>query len=276
MKLASAVLALLASTTQAATTQQAEVDIVLPRNTTYKPAEVFPIVLAIQNLTALQALDPRLIAFWDIMPFSNGLIPGGITYDSGIFTLPNTTITADNNHNNTTFLVATTNTSTWLSRKYRDERFALQWYVRLPGLETCGGDNVVYGEVMFNVESVWGGDSSSSWHGEIHDVLGDVPACPALGGVVQVGPGRKNATCTGTAVELLAPAATVTGRTCAVTVGPAVVSSFASAASSLAAESWASLHPAKTATSTSSAGVGPPRAVQTALAAACVLGGLVL
>jgi len=64
-----AALATLVRAQQAITTpQHIEVDIVFPRNETYKPADVFPIVLAVQNITTLRAMG-QVTGSWDIMRF---------------------------------------------------------------------------------------------------------------------------------------------------------------------------------------------------------------
>jgi hypothetical protein len=53
------------------TVQHREVDIVFPRNETYKAADAFPIVFAVQNLTALTSLGKYRLA-WGITSFTDG------------------------------------------------------------------------------------------------------------------------------------------------------------------------------------------------------------
>lgn len=51
--------------------QHFEIDNVFPRKETYKPSEVFPIVFAIQNMTAMSSIG-QFTLFWGIMPFREG------------------------------------------------------------------------------------------------------------------------------------------------------------------------------------------------------------
>ncbi len=106
--------------------QSFEVDIVFPRNNTYKQTEIIPIVLAVQNLTTWTVGNSSVSWHWDIMSWSGGSSPGGIIYDSEDFQIPNDASTA-----NPTFLIAVTNFTQWYSgrnSKRTDEKYMLQWY----------------------------------------------------------------------------------------------------------------------------------------------------
>lgn len=67
--------------------QNVEIDVIFPRNLTYRASDNFPIVLAIQNFAALDSYHDFVIG-WHFMPYKQGLIPGGIWFDSGYFTIP--------------------------------------------------------------------------------------------------------------------------------------------------------------------------------------------
>jgi hypothetical protein len=56
-----------------------EVDLVFPRNDTYAPSAIFPIVLAVHNAHAAVALDPQIRWYIDrvIPPRNTTMSPGG-------------------------------------------------------------------------------------------------------------------------------------------------------------------------------------------------------
>ncbi|KAK4151007.1 hypothetical protein C8A00DRAFT_36353 [Chaetomidium leptoderma] len=218
------------------TIQNFEVDVVFPRNESYAPKDVFPIVLAIQNISILRAIGD-FEAYWDIMPFSEGYIPGRITYDGGSFQIPNDTAT-----DGPTFLVTTTNGTN-----------------RVP-VAHCRG-------IIHNGFSA--SPQEDPFGNTILESL-DIPECPALGAVVEIRPNATMPECP--RVELLEGRE---GNPCAVKVDQAVTSSISSRATSMAS---ATLTTSTTSSpsSSSTAGVGPARTVQTALAAACIIGSLAL
>ncbi|KAI1340137.1 hypothetical protein F5Y15DRAFT_415556 [Xylariaceae sp. FL0016] len=63
-------------------TPQFEIDMIYPRNETYNVTDTLPIVLAIQNISAVEALGEYEVYFY-IMPYGHGVTPGGISFDGG-------------------------------------------------------------------------------------------------------------------------------------------------------------------------------------------------
>lgn len=241
-----------------------EVDVIFPRNETYKPSDTFPIALAIQNMTAVRSLGNFSFA-WDVMPYSEGRIPSGLYYDDGQFALP-----GPGDDNDTFIFVANSNVSAWIDRKHDlGDRFALQWHLVWLDLEERCGHRHVFGHILFGVEAPWEskpgvGDGPDVANGVAPDVM-DVPECPMLGSVVEIRPNATEPSCPSVVDE-------DTGREgtpCAVKVDKAVKSSIASQAASLATPPPTPT-PTPTPTKNAARGVSPP--VQTALAAACVLG----
>ncbi|KAK4148978.1 hypothetical protein C8A00DRAFT_38430 [Chaetomidium leptoderma] len=289
---ASAGLATQAAAAEVVTTpRQFEVDIVFPHNETYKPADTMPIVLAIQNASVAGSLGSFSV-FWHITQLQFNSTSSS-TVDYGDFqVLSNETTSADT----PLFLVTFTNVTDWIqygrpippATKYTpavDDRYILQWSIVWTSLfGTCTKfESLVAaklpadGALTFNIQTVWG-EGGTGWQGEIHDVEEAIPVCPEFGGLVQIGP-PPNATkpaCPG--FEILDSRQ---GSPCAVKIDQAAASSISSRVSSSVSSSMSKHHPTPTTTdavesSTSNAGVGPARTVQTALAAACVLYGLAL
>lgn len=253
-----------------------EIDNVFPRNETYKPTDVFPIVFAIQNMTAMASIG-QFTLLWSIMPFGEGHRPGGISYENRQMELSGSHILPPNNtapSDGTTYLVDYTNVTEWITHPRDDDyRFMLQWYLSYHDVpEACGyagtspaagtpGD----GSVMFNVQRTWG--EKGHWKGAIHDDARVTTECPELGTVLEITPNATSPQCPVVHKRLERE-----GNPCGARPDEVAVSSIMSHVSSLAAPTpttdwWLS---------TSSAGVGPARTVQTALAAACLLGGLAL
>ncbi|KAK3301072.1 uncharacterized protein B0H64DRAFT_471050 [Chaetomium fimeti] len=235
-------------------TEVLEIDIVHPRNATYIAAEVFPIAFRMQNFIWLSDADlDGLSIFWGIMPYGNdGHTPGGIHYDSG-------TIRAAND---SSILVATTNVTEWIGRSQRNDRYMLQWSL---SHDSCGKKRrLTRGNLMFDIATEQ--EAITYEPGELHMVM-DVPACPEFAVAIEYGIDATESQCLfGKVVE------NTEGNPCLRELNRNVYSSILSHASSLAAPTSTT-----SATSTSSsAGVGPARTVQTALAAACLLGGLAL
>jgi hypothetical protein len=288
---ASAGLATLAAAAEVVTTpRQFEVDIVFPHNETYKPADTMPIVLAIQNPSVAVSVG-SFDVFWQINELKGGSTLSS-TVDFGNFPVfSNQTTSADT----TLFLVAFTNITDWFrpippATQYIpavDDRFLLHWSIVWTSLfQTCTKfESLVAahvpadGALTFNIQAVSGEEEGGTgWQGEIHDVQEAIPECPEFGALVQIGP-PPNATkpaCPG--FEILESRE---GSPCSVKVDQAAASSISSRVSSSVSSSMSKYHPTPTTTATvesttSEAGVGPARAVQTALAAACVLCGLAL
>ena len=261
-------LAAAASSQQAAPpnipTQSFEVDVVFPRNSTYKQTEIIPIVLAVQNLTTWTIGNSSVAWHWDIMSWPGGSAPGGIIYDSGEFQIPNDASTA-----NPTFLIATTNSTQWhqhYGAKKKDEKYMLQWHATwseadnlchyagwVPSLEA----------VMFDVQTKDEAANSAA----IAVDISQGPKCPQFGQIAQI-----SYDATATSCQLGPQTGSPQGNPCAVKVEGAIASSISSRVAGLAAPSTS---PTAVPTSTSG-GMGAARAVPTALAAAaCILGGLV-
>lgn len=55
----------------------------LPRNETYREAEVFPIAFAVQNMTTIRELNETLQPLWGIHPLNDGWSPAGLYSDEG-------------------------------------------------------------------------------------------------------------------------------------------------------------------------------------------------
>ncbi|KAL2127116.1 hypothetical protein VTI74DRAFT_11307 [Chaetomium olivicolor] len=240
-----------------------EIDIVSPLNESYKDAEVLPIVVAVQNLTALRALSNFSI-LWNIMGFRDGSIPVGWAHVMGWFKIPQPSPADDG----TILLVDYTNTTEWIrSKDDPDWRFALQWYVQSPEHEKrCGRGSVNAHSTrqMFNVVP----DFERKFYG-FEGALRDpvvTTECPDFGGVIEVRPNATNPDCS--VVDLIKDRQ---GKPCDVKLDQAAVTSIASRVSSMAAPTPTT---STETTSTSTGGAGPARVIQTALAAACLLGGL--
>jgi hypothetical protein len=262
------------------TPRQFEVDIVFPHNETYKPADIMPIVLAIQNPSAATSIGSFQV-FWNIIHLPGGKLnltfPPQVDYGNIEVLSEDATTSADT----PLFLVDFTNVTKWMAYDAPtvDDRYLLQWSIVWRSLfPTCTKfESLVSsrlpaeGALIFNIQT-------DDWQGEIHDVQEGIPECPEFGALVQVGP-PPNATkpaCPG--FEILESRE---GSPCAVKVDEVAASGISSRVSSSVASSVSRYRPTPTTTvaiesSTSEAGVGPARVVQTALAAACVLCGLAL
>lgn len=116
---------------------------------------------------------------------------------------------------------------------------------------------------MFNVQMTWG--ENGRWKGPVNDVV-VTSKCPALGTVLEITPNATTPQC-----PVVNKRLDLEGDPCAAQPDEAAVASIMSHASSLAAPT-----PTTTLSSTSSAGAGPARTVQTALAAACLFCGLAM
>lgn len=116
--------------------------------------------------------------FWDVMPYGEGVRPGGIYYDKGTLRVSNDTDLESN------YLIATTNVTEWIRRSSRDDRFMPQWSF---SFDSCGDDVLTREHLMFNIATE---EVITYEPGEIHRVM-DVPGCPELGAIIQL---RDNAT----------------------------------------------------------------------------------
>lgn len=206
-----------------------EIDVIFPRNETYRPAGVFPISLAVQRYTSLRAAGNFSLS-WHIMPYSYGRIPGGITWDEGDF---ETNISPDDN--DTVIFVANTNVTEWIHQKDHDDRFRLQWHLEWDFRNECDSKgSYVFGGIMFSIETEWEAKKSPGGEGigKRPDVL-DVPECPVLGSVVLL----QNTTDICSWVVDMGNN-TADGTPCAVTVDEVLASSISSQAASSATSAF--------------------------------------
>ncbi|OAQ59655.1 hypothetical protein VFPPC_03864 [Pochonia chlamydosporia 170] len=256
-----------------------EIDVIFPRNETYKPADNFPIALVVQNITGLGSIGNYFI-HWAIMPYIEGRIPDiGLRWNAD-FALPR-----DNTGSKPVILVDTLNVTEWIHTKARGERYMLHWSITWDNRALsvrCGGNGYVLGGIMFGLEAKWEKDYNATvgWidggKGIEPDIL-QVPEYPALGQPINITPSTTATSC---------PTLTYTGPRreeevgrqgdpCAVKVDKSVASSISSHAASLAT---ARLPPTRTLLdSTANNGAWlAVRPVQTALAAACFVAGLLL
>lgn len=180
---------------------------------------------------------------------------GGIYYDSGTVRVSNDT------NSESSYLIATANATKWIGRSNRDDRYMLQWYL---SFDSCGDKDLAGGGLMFNIAVK--AEAITYEPGEVHRVM-DIPPCPEFAALI----GIRNET-TESQYPLGEVDQDTKGNPCYAEGSRDTYSSILSQASSLAAPTSTTT----SATSTSSAGVGPARTVQTALAAACLLGGLAL
>ena len=136
------------------TTQLMEVDIVFPRNETYRRTEIIPIVLAVQNMPTRKVNNTTMTWGWESVPYSYGTTPWDYPYDVGVFeVLPNDSPATD-----PTFLIAVTNVTQWEynARKAKawGEKNMLSWGVLwYRDYRFCSaGEQGKRGAVMFDVE----------------------------------------------------------------------------------------------------------------------------
>lgn len=167
-----------------------EVDVIFPRNETYLPAEIFPVALAIQNLTAVRTLGEYKVQ-WNIMPYSDGVTPGGIGYDGGELEL------LEDGGDGASIFVANTNVTGWIGEKDRGARFAMQWHVGWRDIpDDCGYDDTsVSGQLMFGVTAERDAkDRTQDANGTEPDVK-KAPECPAPVSVASIWPRADDTEC---------------------------------------------------------------------------------
>ena len=257
------------------TTQIIEVDVVFPRNETYKLTEIIPIVLAVQSLPPWKINNTTMTWGWEIVPYSNGVVTWDWPYDTGVFEiLPNDSPATD-----PTFLIAVTNVTKWYDSRRRakewGEKNMLSWGVlwHIDYSRFCSAGNLgLRKAVMFDVERSDNNEWSARYN-YTNGIPADIPLapeCPQLDQVAQVTP-----TPTATRCPLSLPTPAVQGNPCAVTIDTAVASSLSSRLASLSSRQYATSTTKAVPTSTSKGGAGVGRTLPTALAAAGVLYGLV-
>lgn len=263
-----------------------EVDIIFPRNETYKRADHIPIVFAIQNMSAVlaigKAMGSNIEIAWGLMPYRDGSRPSGIYYDMGTFPIP-----ADAMEQNYTVFVDYTNVTAWSNYPdfnkppQKDDVYNLRWGLKWGTSKEneageCGDKHHgligVRGAIEFSFE--WPDISGQpEVVGKVADIM-QAPECPAFSASVQLLPNATVPDCP--MIDLVGtswPHVEGLGSPCAIKADKALLSSISSEASRLAVPPATS---SEVTTSTSIDGVGALRPMQTALAAACVLGGLVL
>jgi len=254
---------------QSAITPHYEVDIIFPRNETYLPSSTFPIAIAVQNLSVAAAIG-NLTIEWGIEPWDGGNIPGMINYGAGDFGIPPDAASKPAPY---TILVDHDNVTEWVQKKSRGERYLFYWALTSYEFQRkCNGSDTLYrttGSVMFSVEGDWeaGAKPNSGWvdggKGKPADIM-QVPECPDFSRSVEIRPNGTVSACP-RMVDL------GTKNPCAVKVDKAAASSIVSRVSVLAAPT-----PTSTRVTSTPNAAATRYPLQTALAAACLLCGLVL
>lgn len=277
--LASLALTTIAQQSQSDDIPSFEVDVIFPRNETYKETDHLPIAFVFQNMATLLAApkimgDPSIS--WSIMPFGDGTSPSGLHVADGDFIIP-----ADAAKQNHTIFVTYTNVAGWweyytgtpgYKPSQMDFRYQLRWHVRWHAHQQntdgkCGGTGgTTSGHIFFNLER----PENPETVGKIADIM-QAPECPAFSGSVQILPNPTMPDCP--IIERWSEPVEGKGNPCAVKVDKALLSSVSSEASRLAIPPATS---SEVMTSTSTDGGRALRPMQTALAAACVLCGLAL
>lgn len=215
----------------AAAAESFELDVIFPRNETYLDPGVMPVAVTIQNYTSLSSFSN--VAFsWDIMPYADGSVPGGVTYDSGKFEIPS-------NITDPLILVGFTNVTSWVSRRANDkEQFKLQVYAVVDSSTAfcTSADSSDIGNMMFNIAAA--SDENPNLK---NATITEASDCPAFGAVVDFEPlsspvatttlGSETISCSYTADYITA---TASGSPCSAIVNIDAKSSISSAALSLA------------------------------------------
>jgi hypothetical protein len=214
---------------------------------------------------------------WDFTAFTEfdevGHMTGEDVYDQGGFNLSEIAA-SDAASTGPTFLIAPTNATEWLPKVRTIQwytKFMVQYYLYDRDLEGRCGPSTCVGVVK---RQDWRFSLMTADTERALDLDGyakgiDIPECPEFSALIQAKHNATDPEC-----SLMREVEGAQGNPCAVKIDPAAASSIISEASRLAAPTSTSTIEAST--STSSAGVGPARTVQTALAAACVLCGLAL
>ncbi|OAA63538.1 hypothetical protein SPI_03701 [Niveomyces insectorum RCEF 264] len=176
-----------------------EFDIVFPRNETYNQTDVLPIVVALQNYTALPALGDLHVG-WYIMPYGrDGSVPGGLWFDNGEFALLDN---GDDDHDHDDgaaaplTLVDYTNVTQWVPRIVYGDRYMLQVYLQWTNLsldtEAVIQNFRTSGHLMFSILT----DEVAHFHPEVPAVFPDFAGaagavaadCQVLGTVWTIAP----------------------------------------------------------------------------------------
>lgn len=256
------------------TAKQIEIDIVFPRNETYREAQVFPIVLAIQNMTTIRESNATFHINWSIQRLNDGWSPAGLASDEGFFD-----ISASDTKEGPGLFVGAANVTKWYENpgwgSEDKNKWMFQWYLHRREGSTCSSkedtysDTVAYGNLLFDVKS----DVYLIYY-DLEDAdylrnVTNIPECPEFATLLEIGKNTTNPGCS--AIQEVQGAQ---GNPCAVKIDRPTVTSILSEASRQAEPT--STIETTASTSTSTAGVGPARTIQTALAAACVLSGLAL
>ncbi|KAL2163294.1 hypothetical protein VTH06DRAFT_5351 [Thermothelomyces fergusii] len=264
--------------------RQIEIDAVFPANETYREAEIFPIVFAVQNMSAIREANATFELLWGIHRLNDGYSPAGLYSDEGTFTLwPNDTRTGP------ALFVGVSNVTKWFERpgwgEPEKEKYMFQWTLyrseeredgslwKCPRPEEGEQDrlDLASGKLIFQARS----NHFLRLHGlEDADYLRDttdIPECPTFQSLLEI---EKNATHPG-GCPILRAVEGGQGNPCAVKIERPTVTSILAEATRLAELAAPSSEPPLPTSSTSTA-AGPARAIPTALAAACVLCGLAL
>ncbi len=156
-----------------------EVDVVLPRNETYNWAEVFPVVLAIQNPENATVLGGDFYIRWIIMSWGAGHHPAGLDVggdDQNRRWFFSERVTFKDNE--PYYLVNTTNVYQWNNgiTPFRHDVFELQWSVHWDQ-GPCPNPHGAHGEIFFTINN----DT-----GITPDIMNVVDECPVFASLTDV------------------------------------------------------------------------------------------
>ncbi|KAL1835657.1 hypothetical protein VTJ49DRAFT_6262 [Mycothermus thermophilus] len=133
---------------------QFELDIVFPWiNSAYNSSDVLPIVFAVQNITALYSLGPNVTIDWNLRPLvarSLSLKFYEDSVDQGSFSIPDPSTLEDPSA--PLFLVAATNVNSWIDKiEFHLDFITIQWQIRASG---CQPDPVAHGDEFYSFLAV--------------------------------------------------------------------------------------------------------------------------
>jgi hypothetical protein len=173
-----------------------EVDFIFPRNGPYKTSDVFPIALAVQNLSAARTFATDGVIRWGIQPLRDGHTATGVWVDEGVFELTDIPETNEENKGISIF-VSNSNVTSWIDRKFNDpqEQYMLQWHLTVYKMtERCDPIPYIHGALKFSIEAPWEAEKDSDeWDwpeagkGVVPDVT-DVSECPVRGYTAEIRP----------------------------------------------------------------------------------------
>ncbi|KAK4210271.1 hypothetical protein QBC37DRAFT_36523 [Rhypophila decipiens] len=289
-----------------------EMDFIFPQNETYKNSDVFPIVLAVQNVSVLQAalsatekarnftagyLWPR-VAFHVDAYRQDGLMPGYTGLVTKYINLTDAVVTQSPDKGDYAILASVVNMTDILNMNsgrvgQPEYRYVVTYYVQVEpwqdennrafcDIRTAGITRIIFNIDRPQLQDYLPPDQLVRDPIEV-DIMKSIPECPAYGSLVDILP---NTTAPDTCPVYFeghserSPATEARknrANPCALKVDKPILSAISSAVERLATPTTTS-EEVSTSTSTGAAGLVTAWAnpMQTALAAACVLCGLAL